>query len=129
MSYFFSKSLDCSFDQGVSKVTEKLKQHGFGVLTEINIQETLKKKIDVDFYKYKILGACHPHSAFEALSAEDKIGLMLPCNVIVQQKEPDGPVEISGIDPVASMASVHNPALGGLAQKIQSLMKQVIAEL
>lgn len=102
MSYYFSKALEISFDEAVAKVTEELKQEGFGVLTEIDVKQTLKKKLDVDFRKYKILGACNPPFAYQALQLEDKIGVMLPCNVVVQEND-EGSVEISAVDPIVSM--------------------------
>jgi uncharacterized protein (DUF302 family) len=128
MSYYFSKTLDKDFDTVINDVTEALKQEGFGILTEIDVSATLKKKIDVDFRKYRILGACNPPYAYKALSAEDKIGTMLPCNVIVQQLD-DGKVEVAAIDPIASMVSVKNPALGQIATEIQGKLKKVIDEL
>jgi len=128
MSYYFSKTLNTSFESAVSKVTEELKKEGFGVLTEIDVKETLKKKIDVDFKKYKILGACNPPFAYEALKAEDKIGTMLPCNVVVIEQE-EGKIEISAVDPVASMEAVKNPQLADIADKIRSKLKKVIEHL
>jgi uncharacterized protein (DUF302 family) len=125
MSYYFNKTVDMSFDEAIDKVTEELKKEGFGVLTEIDVKAALKRKIDVDFRKYRILGACNPSYAHKALLAEDKIGTMLPCNVIVQERE-DGKVEVAVIDPVASMKSVKNESLGEIATKIQSKLKQVI---
>ena len=98
MSYHFSKTVNDDFDTAIEKVTGELKKEGFGVLTQIDVQDTLKKKLDVDFRKYKILGACNPHFAYEALLAEDTIGTMLPCNVIVQERK-DGKVEVSAVDP------------------------------
>ncbi|NQU50918.1 MAG: DUF302 domain-containing protein [Bacteroidetes bacterium] len=129
MSYYFSSVLDGkSFDEAVEHVTLALKEKGFGVLTEIDVQATLKKKIDVDFKKYKILGACNPHFAYKALSNEDKIGLMLPCNVIVQEHE-NGEVEVSAVDPIASMSAVNNEALGGIAVEVQGMLKSIIENL
>ncbi len=128
MSYYFSKTLNTSFESAVSKVTEELKKEGFGVLTEIDVKETLKKKIDVDFKKYKILGACNPPFAYEALKAEDKIGTMLPCNVVVIEQE-EGKIEISAVDPVASMEAVKNPQLADIADKVRSKLKKVIEHL
>ncbi len=127
MSYCFSKKLNLSMDEAIAKVTEELKKDGFGVLTEIDVRATLKKKLDVDFRPYMILGACNPSYAYQALQAEDKIGTMLPCNVIVQ--EADEGVEVSAIDPIASMSAVNNPELGGIAEQVQSLLKQVIERL
>ena len=125
MSYYFKKTVDMSFGEAIDKVTEELKKEGFGVLTEIDVKAALKKKINVDFRKYRILGACNPSYAHKALLAEDKIGTMLPCNVVVQERE-DGKVEVAAIDPVASMQSVKNESLGEIATKIQSKLKQVI---
>ena len=105
-----------------------LKTEGFGILTEIDLKATLKKKIDVDFYNYKILGACHPQFAYKALQAEDKIGAMLPCNVIVQEKV-QGQIEISAVDPIASMQSVQNKDLGALANEIQGKLRRCIDAL
>ncbi len=128
MSYYFSKILAASFEEAVIKVTNELKKEGFGILTEIDVKETLKKKLNEDFKKYKILGACNPPFAYKALQAEDKIGAMLPCNVIVQET-PDGQAEVSAVDPVASMQAVENPALKGIAAEIQNKLKKVIGAL
>ncbi len=127
MSYYFSKSLDTTFDEAIDRVTEELKKEGFGILTEIDVKATLKKKLDVDFPPYMILGACNPPFAHRALLAEDKIGAMLPCNVIVQ--EIDGRIEVSAVDPVASMQAVENPKLADLAIEVQALLKKVIDNL
>ncbi|NOS35001.1 MAG: DUF302 domain-containing protein [Deltaproteobacteria bacterium] len=128
MSYYFSKSFDGSFEEAIAKVTEGLKNEGFGILTEIDVKETLKKKLNVDFHKYRILGACNPAFAYQVLQAEDKIGLMLPCNVIVQEMD-NGTVEVSAIDPVASMQAVQNPALGDIADQVREKLKVVIDNL
>jgi uncharacterized protein (DUF302 family) len=128
MSYYFSKTLNVSFDEAMEKVRGSLAAEGFGVLTEIDVRSTLKKKLDVDFRPYKILGACHPESAYRALQAEDKIGLMLPCNVVVQEREP-GQVEVSAIDPVASMAAVDNPNLAEVAEGVRRKLASVIDKL
>lgn len=129
MAYYFSKKLSgTSFDEAIEKVTAKLKEEGFGVLTEIDVKDTLKKKIDVDFKRYKILGACNPQFAHKALSAEDKIGVFLPCNVVVEEAG-DNAVEITAVDPVASMQSVENDQLGGLAGEVQEKLKKVIDSL
>ena len=128
MDYHFSKTLSAGFDDAVQKVTDELKKEGFGILTEINVQETLKKKLNVEFRRYKILGACNPHFAYQALQAEDKIGTMLPCNVLVQEK-PGGEVEVSAVDPVASMRAIENPNLAGVAQQVQAKLKRVIHNL
>lgn len=128
MSYHFSKKTDLSFDEAIDKTTAILKEEGFGVLTEIDIKATLKKKLDVDFRNYRILGACNPPLAHKALTAEEHIGLMLPCNVIVQEHE-NGEVEVSAVDPVASMQAIKNDSLGEIAQKVQGLLKKVIEKL
>jgi uncharacterized protein (DUF302 family) len=125
MSYYFTKTVNASFDEAVAKVTAELKVEGFGILTEIDVKETLKKKLNVDFRRYKILGACNPPSAYKALIAENKIGTMLPCNVIVQEIS-DGQVEVTAIDPLASMQAVKNPALKEIASEISSKLKTVI---
>jgi uncharacterized protein (DUF302 family) len=125
MSYYFTKIVDASFDEAVEKVTVELKKEGFGILTEIDVKETLKKKLNVDFRRYKILGACNPPYAYEALTAENKIGTMLPCNVIVQEI-PGGQVEVTAIDPLASMRAIENPALTEIASEIGNKLKTVI---
>jgi len=128
MSYYFNKTLKVSFEEAVAKVTEALKKDGFGVLTEIDVKETLKKKLNVDFRKYRILGACNPPFAYKALQAEDKIGLMLPCNVIVQEL-PGGKVEVAAIDPVASMVAIDNPKLRDVGEQVRAKLKAVIDNL
>lgn len=128
MSYYFNKTLRLSFEDAIDKVTEELQKKGFGILTEIDVKETLKKKLDVDFRKYKILGACNPPFAHKALLVEDKIGTMLPCNVIVQEKG-ENETEVAAIDPIASMQAVENPALGDVARDVQKMLKSVIEEL
>ena len=125
MEYYFSKTINENFDDAVQKVTEALKTQGFGVLTEIDMKATLKKKLDVDFYNYKILGACNPPFAYRALQAEDKIGTMLPCNVIVMEKEP-GLVEVSAVNPVASMRAIENDELAEIAAEIKSRLQKAI---
>jgi uncharacterized protein (DUF302 family) len=127
MNYHFSKTVRSSFDDAIKKTVDELKKEGFGILTEIDVQGTLKKKLDVDFRKYKILGACNPSFAYQALQAEDKIGTMLPCNVIAQER-PDG-VEISAIDPVASMQAINNPSLAKIAEQVRAKLKKVIDSL
>lgn len=128
MEYYFSKIVTTSFDDAIKKVTEALKAEGFGILTEIDMKATLKKKLDVDFYNYKILGACNPPFAYKALQAEDKIGTMLPCNVIVQEKE-EGQVEISVVDPVASMKAIENDELHDIAAEIRARLQRVVEQL
>lgn len=125
MSYYFSKTVKLSYDAAIAKVTEELKKEGFGVLTEIDVKATLKKKLDVGFRPYKILGACNPPFALQALLAEDKIGLMLPCNVIVQET-PAGQVEVAAIDPAASMAAVKNDKLSAVAAEVRAKLQKVI---
>ena len=128
MSYYFTKVIDLNFEDAIEKVTEALKKEGFGILTEIDVKATLKKKLDVDFRRYKILGACNPPFAYEALKAERMIGAMLPCNVIVQEAEGGG-TEVAAIDPIASMKAVDNPTLGGVAQEVQQKLKNVIENI
>jgi uncharacterized protein (DUF302 family) len=128
MAYYFSKTIRASFDEAVTRITEELKKEGFGILTEIDVKETLKKKLNVDFRKYRILGACNPPLAHQALELEDKIGTMLPCNVVVQETG-QGQVEVAAIDPVASMQAVHNPKLGKVAEEVQGKLKKVIGNL
>ncbi len=128
MTYFFSKTLKTDMESAIEKVTEALKTEGFGILTEIDVQATLKKKLDVDFRPYRILGACNPPYAYKALQAEDKIGLMLPCNVVVQQLGPNT-VEVSAIDPMASMQAVENNELGAVAEEIKDKLRKIIASL
>jgi len=128
MSYYFSKTLNLPFDDAIVRVTEELKKEGFGVLTDIDVRATMKKKLDVDFRNYRILGACNPPFAHQALLAEDKIGTMLPCNVIVQEHAP-GVVEVAAIDPVASMAAVDNPQLGAVGMEVRARLQRVVASL
>ena len=128
MSYYFNKTLKGNFDEVIIKVTDELKKEGFGILTEIDVKETLKKKLDVDFKKYKILGACNPPFAYKALQAEDKIGTMLPCNVIVIEQAP-GQIEVAAVDPIASMQAVANPNLGKVASEVQNKLRKVVESL
>lgn len=128
MKYYFNKTLNEDFEKVIDRVIEELKEEGFGILTEIDVKETLKKKLDVDFKKYRILGACNPPYAYKALKAEDKIGTMLPCNVIVQQIE-DGRVEVAAVNPMASMQAVDNTELGEVAQEITAKLENVIEKL
>jgi len=114
--------------RAIEKVTDSLKTEGFGILTEIDLKTTFKKKLDIDFYNYKILGACNPEFAYNALQAEDKIGTMLPCNVIVQEKV-KGEIEISAVDPMASMQAVENDSLGGLAKEVRKKLENCINRL
>lgn len=128
MSYYFKAVVKGNFDQVIEKVTEELKKEGFGVLTEIDIKATLKKKLDVDFYNYTILGACNAPFAYKALLAEDKIGTMLPCNVIVQERE-KGTIEVSAVDPAASMQAIQNDTLVEVATEIRAKLNKVISNL
>jgi uncharacterized protein (DUF302 family) len=128
MSYYFSKKVKGIFEDTENRVREALKEEGFGVLTEIDVKETLKKKMDVDFRKYKILGACNPPFAYKALLAEDKIGTMLPCNVILQEME-GGEVDVAAIDPIASMQAIQNPNLGDVAEKVREKLRKVIEKI
>lgn len=128
MDYYFSKTLDMPVDQAVQHVTEALAAKGFGVLTTIDVAATLKKKLDVDFRPYMILGACNPPFAHKALTSEDKIGTMLPCNVIVQQVD-DGKSEVAAVDPIASMQAIENPELATIAGEVRELLKGIVAGL
>lgn len=128
MSYHNSKSVNYSFDEAISKVTEELKKEGFGVLTEIDVKETLKKKLDVDFRKYRILGACNPPFAYKALQVEETLGVLLPCNIVVQEKD-NGVVQISAVNPMESMQAVKNPELEEIASTISAKLKNVLQSL
>ena len=128
MSYYFSKTVNLSFEDAIDRVTDELKKEDFGILTKIDVRETLKKKLDVDFQKYMILGACNPTYAYKSLQTEDKIGLMLPCNVIVQEFS-NGKVEVAAIDPVASMQAVDNPDLEDVSDTVRNKLKKVINNL
>ncbi|MFN8673142.1 MAG: DUF302 domain-containing protein [Candidatus Sericytochromatia bacterium] len=128
MTYYFNKKISDSFENAILKVTEELKKEGFGILTEIDVKETMKKKLDVDLPKYKILGACNPPFAYKAIQAEDKIGLLLPCNLIVQEKE-EGFIEVSAVDPFVTMQSVNNEILLPVAEEVRNKLKKVIESL
>ena len=129
MEYYFSKTVTTPFDDAIKKVTEALKAEGFGILTEIDMKATLKKKLDVDFYNYKILGACNPPFAYKALSCPRTIGYYVcACNVIVQEKE-EGQVEISVVDPVASMKAIENDELHDIAAEIRARLQRVVEQL
>ncbi|MFA7522101.1 MAG: DUF302 domain-containing protein [Halothiobacillaceae bacterium] len=129
MSYYHAKTLPgTSFDDAVTRATAALKEQGFGILTEINVTATMKQKLDRDFRNYLILGACNPAMAWEALQAEDRIGTMLPCNVIVQQHD-GGDVEVAAVDPVASMQAVANPQLTAIATKVRDQLRHAIDSL
>ena len=129
MNYYFNNTLNnISFDDAKEKVIEELKKEGFGVLSQINIKTTLKNKLDVDFRPYVILGACNPPLAYKTLQAEAKIGLMLPCNVIVEENE-NGTIEVSAVNPVASMIAVKNDNLADIASEVEQILKEVIENL
>lgn len=128
MSYYFSKTVNMPFDQAIQHVTDVLAGKGFGVLTTIDVRAAMKKKLGIDFRPYTILGACNPQFAHKALQSEDKIGTMLPCNVVVQEVG-KGHVEVSAVDPVASMEAVDNPKLASIAGEVRDLLKQVVAGL
>jgi len=128
MKPFFTKKIDLNFEEAVEHVTGILKSHGFGIITEIDVKETLKKKIDVDFRPYKILGACNPSFAHKALQAEDKAGIMMPCNVIVQQ-HPDGTTEVSVINPEAAASGLNNEALNDFACEVTEQLRKVFKKI
>ena len=125
MPYYFAKHLDLPYAEALERTREALKEAGFGIITEIDVSDTLKQKLGVDFRKYRILGACNPRLAYEALTAEDKVGTMLPCNVIVQETSGGGS-EVAAIDPTASMTAIENPNLSRIADRVRSLLKGVI---
>jgi uncharacterized protein (DUF302 family) len=128
MKYTYNVELNCTYEEALEKTKSVLKEHGFGVLSEIDVHEKFKEKLNKGFRRYKILGACSPEHAYRALQVETHIGAMLPCNVVVQEHAPDK-IEVSAIDPVASMQAIENPELGEVAQEVQSGLKQVIADL
>lgn len=128
MAYYMNKTIDADFNTAIDKVTEELKQAGFGVLTEIDVKNTFKKKLDVDFKNYKILGACNPNFAYQALQKEDKVGALLPCNVIVEDAG-EGKTEVSAVDPAASMQAVDNDELLDIAGQVRDQLKNVIERL
>jgi uncharacterized protein (DUF302 family) len=128
MSYYFAKTLETDFPHAIERVAAALKKAGFGIITEIDVSDTFKKKLGIDFRNYRILGACNPSMAHEALLVEDKIGTMLPCNVVVQEL-PGGAVEVAAIDPVASMAAVDNPQLHRVAEHVRELLGKAVASL
>jgi uncharacterized protein (DUF302 family) len=127
MAYYFAKKIDAPFSETVDRAVAALKARGFGVLTRIDVQSTLKEKIGADFRPYVILGACNPKMAHEALKAEDKIGTMLPCNVVVQQV--DGGTEVAAVDPVASMQAIQNPSLASIAEKVRGELKSAVESI
>jgi uncharacterized protein (DUF302 family) len=128
MNYYINKTIKAEFNQAVQLVTDGLKAEGFGVLSEIDIQQKLKEKLDVNFRKYKILGACHPLSAYKSLQQEDKIGTLLPCNVILQELD-DNQIEVAVVDAVASMMAVKNKQISAVAKDIRERLERVITSL
>ncbi len=128
MSYYFSTILNTTYEEAIDMATEALQKEGFGVVTTIDIKEKLKEKLGVDFRRYIILGACSPAHAYKALLAEDKVGTMLPCNVIVQETE-DNKIEVAAVNPIESMKAIDNPGLGEVALDVQARLKRVIASL
>jgi uncharacterized protein (DUF302 family) len=128
MAYYYNKTVRAEFDEVVSRIKQALKDEGFGILTEIDVKDTLKKKLDVEFRNYRILGACNPPFAYKALQAEDKIGTMLPCNVVVQETAGGG-VELAAINPVASMQAIGNPDLREIAETIGQKLKKIIQNI
>ncbi len=128
MNYFLAKTVSKSYDEALAAVTEALKGEGFGVLTEIDVKETLKKKLDIDFPKYKILGACNPPLAHKALTTENQIGVLLPCNVVVQE-HPDGRVEVSAMDPAAAMQAIGNKELDAIASDVRARIERVLEKV
>jgi len=128
MTYFTSKTLDVPFDQALERVEDELRREGFGILTEIDVKQTLKNKLDVDFKRYRILGACNPELAYQALQAEDKIGLMLPCNVVVQEHGENG-AEVAAVDPISSMLAVDNERLLGIARQVRDKLNAAMSRL
>jgi len=128
MTYHFTKTVDMVFPVAIEATVAALGKHGFGVLTEIDVQATMKRKLGVDFRPYRILGACNPQMAYRALQTEDKIGTMLPCNVVVQEF-PNGTVEISAVDPMASMQAIDNPSLADIAEEVRQMLKDIIDDI
>jgi len=128
MAYYNTKIIDGSFEAAIDKVTEELKKEGFGIITEIDVQATLKKKLDVDFRRYKILGACNPSFAYKALQTEENIGVLLPCNFIVQEKG-EGVVHVSAINPMESMSAVKNENLGSVAAEVAQRIMKVLEKV
>jgi len=128
MEYYFSKTLNVSFDEAIKITTEALKSESFGVISEIRMHEKLKEKLNIDFKKYTILGACNPPFAYKALQAEDKIGTMLPCNVLVIEQA-ENEIEVAAVNPIASMQAITNPALGDVAQQVTDKLRKIILDL
>ena len=129
MTYYYSKTTDRPFEETVARTRDALKAEGFGIVTEINVTETFREKLDLDFRPYVILGACNPKAAHEALMQEDKVGVMLPCNVIVQQRPSGSGAEVAAVDPAASMAAIDNPALKAKAAEIGASLRRALDRL
>jgi len=125
MEYYLTKKVSGDFDELIEKIIELLAEHGFGIITRIDVDQTFKNKLDVDFRRYKILGACNPRFAHEALLTEDKIGVMLPCNVIIQEHE-DGSIEVSAINPANSVGMLNNPGLNNFAEHVKNILQDVL---
>jgi len=128
MEYYFSKTINASFDEAINRITEALKTEGFGIVSEIRMHEKFKEKLGIDFKKYTILGACIPAYAYKALQVEDKIGTMLPCNVVVQEISKNH-IEVAAVNPIASMMAIQNPALEGIAGEVTNKLQKVISHL
>lgn len=128
MKYYITKQIDATFEQAIDRVKESLGIEGFGVLSEINIHDKFKEKLNIDFRRYTILGACNPAFAYKALQSEDKIGTMLPCNVVVQEVA-NNVIEVTAVDPVASMMAIENPKLAPIAEEVKGKLKRVIESL
>src|SRR5690606_12295964 len=128
MSYYFNTTIEIDFEQAIDKVKDELKKEGFGVLTEIDVKDTFRKKLNIDFRNYRILGACNPSFAHRALQTEEKVGVMLPCNVVVEERE-QGKVEVTAVDPVASMSAIPNQDLESIAGEVREKLKRVISNL
>jgi uncharacterized protein (DUF302 family) len=128
MEYYFSKTINASFDEAINRITEALKTEGFGIVSEIRMHEKFKEKLGIDFKKYTILGACIPAYAYKALQVEDKIGTMLPCNVVVQELS-ENHIEVAVVNPIASMMAIQNPALEGIAGEVTNKLQKVISHL
>ena len=128
MDYYFTKTIATSFDEAIQRTTDALKTEGFGIISEINMHDKFKEKLGIDFKKYRILGACNPAYAYKAVQLEEKVGTMLPCNVIVIDKE-NGTTEVSAVNPIASMMAIRNPSLETIASEVTEKLKRVIDAL
>ncbi|MBN1549987.1 DUF302 domain-containing protein [bacterium] len=126
--YYISKTVSVPFDRAIERLIEALAEHGFGILSDIDVTAKMKEKLNIDFHNYRILGACNPKLAYSALQQEDKIGVMLPCNVIVQELGPND-TEIAAVDPIASMSSVKNPKLLDIAKTVKKLLEETVISM